>query len=195
MKKIFILLTSIMLLAGCVETVALLGPASSVIGGGNVVHSSISSAASYGVKKTTGKSPMQHALAYAEEKNPNKKKEKCLSFAKQTKSEACYIAKKQISSVKKSAVKKIKNVINLSKPKGVKNIEVAQKLPLQAEAKKVITKKIKSEVVAVKKTKTEQELLLRSVESILVESAMSKKQISHLTVSIEKNSEIKDLSK
>jgi len=195
MKKVLILLTSIMLLTGCVETVALLGPASSLVGGGNIVHSSISSAASYGVKKTTGKSPMQHALAYAEEKNPNKKKEKCLSFAKQTKSEACYIAKRQISSVKKSAVKKIKNVINLSKPKGVKNIEVAQKLPLQAEAKKVITKKIKSEVVAVKKTKTEQELLLRSVESILVESAMSKKQISHLTVSIEKNSEIKDLSK
>ena len=195
MKKVLILLTSIMLLTGCVETVALLGPASSLVGGGNIVHSSISSAASYGVKKTTGKSPMQHALAYAEEKNPNKKKEKCLSFAKQTKSEACYIAKRQISSVKKSAVKKIKNVINLSKPKVVKNIEVAQKLPLQVEAKKVITKKIKSEVVAVKKTKTEQELLLRSVESILVESAMSKKQISHLTVSIEKNSEIKDLSK
>ena len=195
MKKIFVILTSITLLSGCVETMALLGPASSLVGGGNVVHSSISSAASYGIKKTTGKSPMQHALAYAEEKNPNKKKEKCLSFAKQTKSEACYIAKKQISSVKKSAVKKIKNIIDLSKPKVVKNIEVAQKLPLQVEAKKVITKKIKSEVVAVKKTKTEQELLLRSVESILVETAMSKKQISHLTVSIEKNSEIKDLSK
>jgi hypothetical protein len=195
MKKIFVILTSITLLSGCVETMALLGPASSLVGGGNVVHSSISSAASYGVKKTTGKSPMQHALAYAEEKNPNKKKEKCLSFAKQKKSEACYIAKKQISSVKKSAVKKIKNIIDLSKPKVVKNIEVAQKLPLQVEAKKVITKKIKSEVVAVKKTKTEQEPLLRSVESILVETAMSKKQISHLTVSIEKNFEIKDLSK
>ena len=195
MKKIFVILTSITLLSGCVETMALLGPASSLVGGGNVVHSSISSAASYGIKKTTGKSPMQHALAYAEEKNPNKKKEKCLSFAKQKKSEACYIAKKQISSVKKSAVKKIKNIIDLSKPKVVKNIEVAQKLPLQVEAKKVITKKIKSEVVAVKKTKTEQELLLRSVESILVETAMSKKQISHLTVSIEKNFEIKDLSK
>ena len=74
MKKIFILTTSMMLLVGCVETVALLGPASSVLGGGNVVHSSISSAASFGVKKTTGKSPMQHALAYAEEKNPNKEK-------------------------------------------------------------------------------------------------------------------------
>ena len=116
MKKIFILLASIILLTGCVETVALLGPASSIVGGGNVVHSSISSAASYGVKKATGKSPMQHALAYAEEKNPNKKKDRCLSFVKEKKSEACYIAKKQISTIKKSVSKKILKVVALSKP-------------------------------------------------------------------------------
>ena len=84
MKKIFVILTSITLLSGCVETMALLGPASSLVGGGNVVHSSISSAASYGVKKTTGKSPMQHALAYAEEKNPNKSKDRCITFVKET---------------------------------------------------------------------------------------------------------------
>jgi hypothetical protein len=95
MKKILSLLTLMILLAGCAETLALLGPASSLVGGGNIVHSSISSAASYGVKKTTGKSPMQHALAYAEEKNPNKKKERCLNFVKETESEACYIAKKR----------------------------------------------------------------------------------------------------
>jgi len=182
MKKIFILLTSIMLLAGCVETVALLGPASSVIGGGNVVHSSISSAASYGVKKTTGKSPMQHALAYADEKNPKKNKSKCLSFVKQTESQACYIAKKQITSVKKSASNKIKNIIKPSKLKVVKKIKAEQKLPLQAETKKVTIKKIKAE----------QELQLRSVETILIESAMSKKQISHLKVSIEKKSKLKN---
>ena len=162
MKKIFVLLTSIMLLAGCAETMALLGPASSLLGGGNVVQSSISSAASYGIKKTTGKSPMQHALAYAEEKNPNKKKDRCLSFVKEKKSEACYIAKKQISSVKNSASKKIKNVFNPPKLKVEKKIKVVQ------------------------------ELQLKSVESILVESTLSKKQISHLKVSIEKHSIIKD---
>ena len=195
MKKIFFLLTTLILLAGCAETIALLGPASSVIGGGNVVHSSISSVTSYGVKKATGKSPMQHALAYAEEKNPNKIKDRCTSFVKEVKSEACYIAKKRISSIAKSASKKVKNKIKLSKPKVVKNIEVAQKLPLQVEAKKVIKKKIKSEVVAVKKTKTEQELLLRSVESMFVETVMSKKQISHMRVSINKNYKIKNISK
>ena len=55
MKKIFILTASIMFLTGCAETVALLGPASSIFGGGNVIHSSASSAVSYGVKKKTGK--------------------------------------------------------------------------------------------------------------------------------------------
>ena len=188
MKKIFFLLTTLMLLAGCAETIALLGPASSFVGGGHVVHSSISSAASYGVKKTTGKSPMQHALAYAEEKNPNKEKDTCLSFGKETKSEACYIAKKQISSVKKSASKKIKNIINLSKPKVEKKIKAEQELPSQKKVKKETVKKLTGKIVTVKKIKTKQELKLRSVESMFVESALNKKQISHLRVSIKKNS-------
>ena len=131
MKKILILLTSMMFLTGCVETVALLGPASSIAGGGNVIHSSISSAASYGIKKTTGKSPMQHALAYAEDKNPNKKKDRCLSFVKKSESEACYIAKKQISTVKKSTSRKIKNVINLSTSKITKKTKKEKELHLQ----------------------------------------------------------------
>ena len=109
MKKIFFLLTSLMLLSGCVETMALLGPVSSVAGGGNVVHSSISSAASYGVKKTTGKSPVQHALAYAEEKNPNKEKKRCISFIKKTNSEACAIVKKQATLTKAKVKKKTKS--------------------------------------------------------------------------------------
>jgi hypothetical protein len=192
MKKIFILLTSVMLLAGCAETIALLGPASSLVGGGNVVHSSISSAASYGVKKATGKSPMQHALAYAEEKNPNKKKDRCLSFVKETESEACYIAKNKISSIKKTTSKKIKNVITQSKTMVVKKIKAEQKPLLQAEAKKVTTRKIEGKVLTVKKSKIEQELKLRSIETMLVESTLSKKNISHLRVSIGKNFIIKD---
>jgi hypothetical protein len=192
MKKIFILLTSVMLLAGCAETIALLGPASSLVGGGNVVHSSVSAAASYGVKKATGKSPMQHALAYAEEKNPNKKKDRCLSFVKETESEACYIAKNKISSIKKTTSKKIKNVITQSKTMVVKKIKAEQKPLLQAEAKKVTTRKIEGKVLTVKKSKIEQELKLRSIETMLVESTLSKKNISHLRVSIGKNFIIKD---
>ena len=117
MTKIFVLLTSVIILTGCVETFALLGPASSLVGGGNVVHSSISSAASYGIKKTTGKSPMQHAFAYAEENNPQGKKERCLSFIDKTNSQACAIINKKVLLTKNKIKKKTKKVIkNISLP-------------------------------------------------------------------------------
>ena len=178
MKKIFILTTSMMLLVGCVETVALLGPASSVLGGGNVVHSSVSSAASFGVKKTTGKSPMQHALAFVEENNPDRKKDRCISFVKQTESEACYIAKKKISAVTKSTTKKVNNLLISSKFEMGKN-------------KKILTKKNQSTL----KVELEKEYQLKSVESIIIESVKNKKQISHLSASIKKNYKTKELSK
>ena len=107
MKKIIILIASIFLLEGCVANIALLGPASSFAGGGNVVHSSVSSAVNYGIKKQTGKSAMQHALAYAEIKNPNKEKKRCISFIEKTNSEACAIAKKQVASTQAAVVRKI----------------------------------------------------------------------------------------
>ena len=95
MKKIFILLSLMFLLNGCFESVALV----SVNGASNgkMVQSSLNSAVSYGIKKGTGKSPIEHALAYAKEKNPEKKKEPCVSFVKQTNSEICLIVKKQIA--------------------------------------------------------------------------------------------------
>ena len=169
-----------MLLSGCVETVVLIGPASSIIGGGNVVQSSLSSAANYGIKKTTGKSTMQHALAFAEEQNPNKKKDLCISFIKRTESEACYIAKKQIIDAKQAAVQKIKKVVTSSK------INIAEKIK---------TKQNSFLAVETKKELQITEGKLKSVESILTESVMSKKQISHLRVSIDKNLKIKDSSK
>ena len=79
MKKLFILLTSMFLLVGCAETMALLGPISGA-SNGKILQSSLNTAVNYGVKKRTGKTPMQHALAFAEEKNPNKKKERCISL-------------------------------------------------------------------------------------------------------------------
>ena len=111
MKKIFILLTSTMLLTGCIESMALLAPTSALIGGGNVVQSSVSSAVNFGIKKSTGKTPMQHALAYAEEKNPTKEKKRCISFIKKTNSEACAIAKKQIALTQAKLKEKTKSVL------------------------------------------------------------------------------------
>ena len=54
----------------------------------------------FGVKKQTGKSPIEHAVAYAEEVNTDKKKEPCLSFAEKTNSELCAILKKQLKLTK-----------------------------------------------------------------------------------------------
>ena len=106
MKKISVLLASMFLLVGCAESMALLGPITGA-SNGKILQSSLNSAVSYGVKKQTGKTPMQHALTYAEEKNPNKKKQKCISFIEKTNSEACMIAKKQITLTHAALSKKI----------------------------------------------------------------------------------------
>mgnify|MGYP006099556409 CR=1 FL=1 len=112
MQKLLVLFSSIFLLAGCVESMALLGPATSGATNGKLVQSSLKSAVSYGVKKQTGKTPLQHALAYAEENNPTKKKEKCISFIEKTNSEACMIVKKKIASTQDALVKKISTTKN-----------------------------------------------------------------------------------
>ena len=102
MKKILLLLSTIFLLNGCAESLALLGPGAS---NGRFVQSSLNSAISYGVKKQTGKTPLEHAIAYAETKNPERKKETCISSFEITRSEFCTIVKKQIN-LKSTAVKK-----------------------------------------------------------------------------------------
>ena len=106
MKKILGFLLGLTLLTGCAESFALLGPTSTAVTGGNIAQSAFSSAVNYSVKKQTGKSPMEHAIAYAEENNPQKKKEPCLSFAEKTNSEICAIVKKQIEITKSRLLKK-----------------------------------------------------------------------------------------
>ena len=114
MRKLFVLLTSL-LLSGCAQSLALLGPASTSVTGGNLAQSAFSSSLSYGVKKQTGKSPMEHIISYAEEKNPDKKKEPCLSFVKKTNSEICAIVKKQLSLTKS-------RISNISREKSIKDL-------------------------------------------------------------------------
>ena len=106
MKKIFGLLISLMLLNGCAESVALLGSSVGGVSNGKIIQSSLNSAISYGVKQHTGKSPLEHAIAYAEEKNPEKKKEPCLSFLEKTNSEICAIVKKQLDLTKSKILNK-----------------------------------------------------------------------------------------
>ena len=108
MKKILGFLLGLTLLTGCAESLALLGPTSTAVTGGSVAQSAFSSALNYGVKKQTGKSAVEHAMAYAEEKNLKKKKEPCLSFAEKTNSEICAIVKKQLKLTKSKILEKSK---------------------------------------------------------------------------------------
>ena len=79
MKKIFVLLSTIFLLNGCAESLALLGPGAS---SGRFVQSSFNSAISYGVKKQTGKTPLEHVIAYTEEKIQREKKKPAFPLLK-----------------------------------------------------------------------------------------------------------------
>ena len=97
MKRIFILLTTMLLLNGCAESVALLGTSAGTASNGKILQSSFNSAISYGIKQQTGKGPIQHVIAYAEKINPEKEKEPCLSFIEKTNSEICAIVKKKLN--------------------------------------------------------------------------------------------------
>ena len=105
MGKIFGLLVALLLLSGCAESVALLSTGAS---NGKIAQSSLNTALSYSVKKQTGKTPLEHAIAYAEKKNPEKKKEPCLSFVEKTNSEICALLKKQLKLTKSKILMKSK---------------------------------------------------------------------------------------
>ena len=128
MKKIFGFLLGLTLLTGCAESLALLGPTSTAVTGGNIAQSALSSAVNYGVKKQTGKSPIEHAMSYAEEMNPEKNKEPCLSFAEKTNSEICAIVKNQLKITKLKILKR-------SKEKSIKDLTSSLRLNINKKSK------------------------------------------------------------
>ena len=125
MKKILILLSTVFLLNGCAESLALLGTGTS---NGKILQSSINSAVSYGVKKQTGKTPFEHAIAYAEEKNPERKKETCISSLEITRSEFCTIVKKQIKSKSTAMVEKTPDFVKEFPKNKIKEISKIEKI-------------------------------------------------------------------
>ena len=141
MKKVFFLLSIVFLLNGCAESVALLGSSAGGASSGKILQSSLSSAISYGVKQQTGNTPLGHVLAYAEEKNPEKKQETCISFIERTRSEFCTIVNKQIS-LTHIAVKE-------------KTLEIVKKYPKNDKTKDTIFLKeiVKPEDIALEKEK------------------------------------------
>ena len=123
MKKILLLSSTIFLLNGCAESLALLGSGAS---NGRLVQSSLNSVISYGVKKQTGKTPLEHAIAYAEEKNPERKKETCISSFEITRSEFCTIVKKQIKLKSTAVIEKTEEIVReypINKIKEISKIE------------------------------------------------------------------------
>ena len=125
MRKILGLLITLFLLNGCAESVALLGTSAS---NGKIVQSSFNSVISYGVKKQTGKTPIGHAIAYAEENNPEKKKEPCLSFVEKTNSEICALLKKQLKLTKSK-------ILTKSKENSIKDLTSSLQLNINKQSK------------------------------------------------------------
>ena len=125
MKKILLLLSTIVLLSGCAESLALLGTGTS---NGKLVQSSLNSAISYGVKKQTGKTPLEHAIAYAEEKNPEKKKETCISSFEITRSEFCTIVKKEVKLKSTDMMEKTTEIVSEYPKKIIREISKIEKI-------------------------------------------------------------------
>jgi hypothetical protein len=125
MKKTLLLLTTIFLLNGCAESIALLGSGAS---NGRIVQSSLNSAISYGVKKQTGKTPLEHAIAYAEKKNPERKKETCISSLEMTRSEFCTIVKKQVKLKSTKMIEKTAEITKKYQKNKIKEISKIEKI-------------------------------------------------------------------
>ena len=150
MKKVIFLLSALVLLNGCAESVALLGSSVGGASSGRVLQSSLNSAISYGVKHKTGKTPIGHMLDYAKEINPEKKRETCVSFIESTRSEFCTIAKKQMSITNNTVKKKV--------------FEISEKHTNTDKIKEVIldTKKDFKDVYQLKKSPRELAIVFQS---------------------------------
>ena len=70
---------------------------------------------------------MEHAIAYAEEKNPERKKETCISSFEITRSEFCTIVKKQIK-IKSTVLMEKTTKIVKEYPKKIKEISKIEKI-------------------------------------------------------------------
>ena len=126
MYKVFFLISIAFLLNGCAESVALLSGSVGGVSNGKIIQSSLNSAISLGVKQHTGKSPLEHAIAYAEEKNPEKKKEPCFSFIEKTRSEFCSVVNRKIALTGNVIREKTVEVVK-KYPKNIETIDLASK--------------------------------------------------------------------
>ena len=118
MKKIFVLLTLMFLLVGCIESVAVIGTGAT---NGKIVQSSMQTGLSYGIKKTTGKTPLQHTLNFVKKNKTIDKKIPCSSFVDKKDLETCLKVKKRI--ISKQAETKEKKYSNKSSKEFVSSLQ------------------------------------------------------------------------
>ena len=94
MKKILILLSTIFLLNGCAESLALLGSGAS---NGRIVQSSLNSAISYGIKRQTGKLLWSMLLLMLKKKILREKKKPAFPLLKLQSLNFAQLLKKKLS--------------------------------------------------------------------------------------------------
>ena len=115
------------LLVGCIETAAVIGGGAS---NGKLVQSSLQSAASYGVKKATGKSPLDHTLSYVNKIKTPKQKGSCSSFIDKKNLETCLMVEKRI--ISQQAKIKEKKSSKQSSDKFASTLQPASLRPIEA---------------------------------------------------------------
>ena len=64
MKKIYFILVSFIFLTGCVQSVALLGPAFTIVKTGSIHQAVVGESINLGIKKETGKNVSEHVIQF-----------------------------------------------------------------------------------------------------------------------------------
>tara|TARA_Y100000590_G_scaffold463587_1_gene630715 strand:+ start:3759 stop:4052 length:294 start_codon:yes stop_codon:yes gene_type:complete len=80
MKKLLILLISIIFLNACAQSTALIGPAITIGNTGNIMQAGYSYGTNMAVKHSTGKTPGEHVTSYIGEKKQEKRIRKELAI-------------------------------------------------------------------------------------------------------------------
>ena len=79
MKKLLLMLFSLVFLSSCAQSTAFLGPAITVGNTGNIMQAGFSYGSNIAIKQATGKTPGEHLTLYVEEKKKEKKIRKQLT--------------------------------------------------------------------------------------------------------------------
>ena len=77
MKKIYFILISFIFLTGCVQSVALLGPAFTIVKTGSVHQAVVGETINQGIKKETGKNIGEHVKQLLDKDNKDTKDQEC----------------------------------------------------------------------------------------------------------------------